>query len=61
MFHDMDFKVPDSGRNNLKYDPAPPRFSFLNKDDNPPEDIDEIIADYEKNTFANHMQQYVGM
>jgi len=61
MFKDMDFKVPDSAKQNLMFDPAPPEYNVLNRDAGPLEDTDEIIADYQKDFFVKHMQQYFGM
>ncbi len=63
LYDDVHFKVPESARNNWKFDPAPPGFnSFLQGEGPPIDDVDAWIEEFEHGPFfQNHMQQYYGM
>lgn len=59
MFENMNFKVPDSARKNLKKDPSPPGYVF--NEDIPIEKVDEELDEYERSGFTRYLQQYYGM
>jgi len=61
MFQDLDFKVPETARKNLKFNPAAPGWNYFDKEEVPLDTVDDFIADYEKTFFVDHMQQYYGM
>lgn len=59
MFENMNFKVPNSARKNLKKDPSPPGYVF--NEDIPIEKVDEELDEYERSWFTRYLQQYYGM
>jgi len=61
MYKDLDFDIPNSARQNMKYEPAPPGFAKSDKDELPPDEVDDYIVDYNDAFFTDHMQQYFGM
>lgn len=61
MYKDLQLRVPETARQNLKYDPAPPAFNFLNGIDATLGNVDQHIAELEERFFVDHMQQYFGM
>jgi hypothetical protein len=61
MFSDLQFKVPDTGRKNLRFKPASPSFHNMALNETSVDSVDEYIAEYENDFFIPHMQQYYGM
>jgi hypothetical protein len=61
MYNDLEFSVPETGKMNLKFDPAPPAFNNMDKIDVGPDDIDQYFDEYEQIFFSGHMRQYYGM
>jgi hypothetical protein len=59
MFDSLQFKVPETGRKNMKFQPASPRFHDMNR--TIVDSVDEYIAELESDFFLSHMQQYFGM
>jgi len=61
MYNDLDFDIPKSARQNMKFDPAPPGFARNFEDDLPPDEVDDYFDEYKDRFFTDHMQQYFGM
>jgi len=61
MFKNFDFKVPETARKNMKFEPAAGGYNFFNKEEVPIDTVDDFIAEYEEQFFVDHMQQYYGM
>lgn len=61
MYNDLEFSVPETGKMNLKFDPAPPAFNKMDKIDVGPDEIDQYFDEYEQIFFSEHMRQYYGM
>ena len=61
MYDDLQFRVPETGRKHLMWDPASPGFNSVTKDNLIHGTVDQHIAELEQNFFTTHMQQYFGM
>lgn len=61
LYSDLEFDYPKTGRKNMKFDPAPPTFNWINKNEVPIDEVDEFLEEYKERFFLRHMQQYFAM
>lgn len=62
LFKDRHFKIPNTAKYGMSFDPAAPGWNYFNLADVPLEEVDQYLANYENsNDWQVDMQQYFGM